>query len=159
MHESPATPPALGQRPPLPERMPGGAVDGDGWERLVHLASDLGDGDANRGVYSIVGIVRNVMTRSALDTSPPWVRTLAATQATRMSDEDVLATFQIDGSQLPRLREMRDAFEGDGGTVLSPGVTEEEVIEAEWLLRMMGLPSILTRQASRHLRQGHRARA
>lgn len=127
-------------------------LDGPGWESLMRLAADLGDGDAARGLDSVVGIVRNVRANAALEASTPWVRTLAASQVSDMTDEEILFAFRLDGASLPRLREIRAAFQGGSNTLLDPALDPGEVVEAEWLLRMMGLRSNLTRLAERHLR-------
>ena len=135
----------------IPPEAPEG-LDGPGWESLIRLATDLGDGDAARGLDSVVGIVRNVRANAALEASLPWVRTLAASQAYAMTDEEILFAFRLDGSQVPRLEEIRAAFQEGSNVLLDPPLSREEVVEAEWLLRMMGLRSNLTRLAERHLR-------
>jgi hypothetical protein len=71
-----------------------------------------------------------------------------------MRDEDLLFAFRLDGSHLPRLHEIRAAFQEGSNAILDPGLTPGEVADAEWLLRMMGIRSGLARLADRHLRRG-----
>lgn len=130
---------------------PPDSLAGPGWDSLMRLAADLGDGSAALGLNSVVGIVRNVLSDSALVASPPWVRTLAASQSHAMTEDETLFAFRLDGSHLPRLREILDAFREGSNAVLNPLLDPGHVEEAEWLLRKMGLRSDLTRLAARHL--------